>query len=83
MSADSPAMAWHNGVCRVPFRDEELMLLLEALCDFKEIKLKALATLKAEGGRLGELTPKDFGLPQIEALTARIDAYYQAEPEED
>lgn len=83
MSADNPAMAWHNGLCRIPFRDDELMLLLEALNDLKETKLKALAILKAEGGRFAEMTPRDFAVPQIESLTARVDAYYQAGPEED
>jgi len=83
MSTDNPATAWHNGVCRIPFKDDELMLLLEALADLKDTKLKALAILKAEGGRFAELAPKDFGVPEIASLTARVEAYYQAEPEED
>ena len=82
MSADTPVMAWHNGICRIPFKDDELMLLLEALADLKGTKLKALAILQAEGGRFTELTAKDFGVPEIESLTARVEAYYQAEPEE-
>jgi len=82
MSAENPAAAWRYGLCHMPLKDEELMLLLEALADFKETKLRALATLKAEGGRHAEFTERDFGVPQIEALAARIEAYYQAAPEE-
>jgi hypothetical protein len=83
MNADNPAMAWHNGICRIPFKDDELMLLLEALNGLKETKLKALAILKAEGGRFAELTSSEFAVPEIDSLTARVEAYYQAEPEED
>lgn len=83
MSTDNPAMAWHNGICRIPFNDDELMLLLEALAEFKGTKHKALAILRAEGARFAELTEKDFGVPEIVSLTARVEAYYQAEPEED
>ena len=83
MSADNPAVAWRNGLCHIPFSDEELMLLIEALDDLKDTKLKAMAVLRAEGGRFAELTPKDFAVPQIEALAARVNAYYQAGPEED
>lgn len=82
MSADTPAMSWHNGICRIPFKDNELMLLLEALADLKGTKLKALAILQSEGGRFAELRAKDFGVPEIESLTTRVEAYYQAEPED-
>jgi hypothetical protein len=82
MSTDKPAMAWHNGVCRLPLQDADLELLLEALADLKQTKLKALAIIKAEGGQFAEFTERDFGVPQIDALTTRVETYYQAGPEE-
>ncbi|MCK6433149.1 MAG: hypothetical protein L6Q68_08965 [Aquabacterium sp.] len=55
--------------------DSETQLLTEALHELKKIKAKALADVNASGlhppGR--PFQPRDFGLPQIDALLARLD----------
>jgi hypothetical protein len=77
-----PAAAWHNGVCLLPLTPEQLQLLTEALNDLRETKIKALAILKAEGGRFAGLDRKDVALPEIEALQAHVETHYIAEPED-
>ena len=60
-------------MAHVELSDDDMELLIEALGRLRVNKCDALAT--ATAAALG-FTARDFGIPKIDALTARIETAY-------
>lgn len=58
------------------FGDGDAQLVVDALYRLREDKLEALQVVQAEGLRPGgrPFEPRDFGIPQIDRLLARLGA---------
>jgi len=54
------------------FDSAELELLAEGMHRLRELKVTALAEVTAVAG-LERFTPRDFGVPQIDALIEKLD----------
>lgn len=58
------------------FNDGELEMFIDALGRLREVKVEALDV--ATENRF-PFTPKDFGIPQIDALLVRVETEYNRE----
>lgn len=58
------------------FSDAELELFIDALGRLREVKVEALDTAKENQF---PFTAADFGIPQIDALLARVETEYNRE----